>query len=180
MLRDKQVVEAIQRGQSDTKATTAPIANFTRHVGDQWLLDSIDNIREASTSRHEMITEQVVKGLRAAAGVTCMAGSLGIAAVPCGALTLGLIGHDVGSALHHLERGRPDDALLDVAFLGLDALDVGAGLRALKLGPLLHWAGKSRFSRATELNEAAQAMVRQRGTAFTPLASSTTPWRAAT
>jgi len=169
LLRDKQKVEAVQRGQRNTGVSTAPIDNFIRHVGDQWVRDFIDNIKEATTSRHEMIGEQVLKGSRFAAGVTCMAGTLGVAAVPCGALTLGLIGHDIGSALHHLERGRLNDALMELAFLPLDALDVGAGLRALKLGPLLHWAGKPRLSSAIELNEAAQAMVRQRDTAFTPL-----------
>ncbi|WP_458726045.1 membrane-targeted effector domain-containing toxin [Pseudomonas gregormendelii] len=167
LIRDKQIVEAFQRGQRDTGEPSVPIDDFSWHVGTQWLQDGIDNVREATTSRKEMITEQAFKGLRGAAGGICIASSMGTAAVPCAALTLGLMGHDVGSALHHLERGRLDDALMDVAFLGLDALDVGGGLAASRLTRLLNWAGKSHFSSATEVHETARAMAQQHNTAFT-------------
>ncbi|WP_350599826.1 NEL-type E3 ubiquitin ligase domain-containing protein [Pseudomonas sp. 65/3-MNA-CIBAN-0223] len=168
LLEDKIKVEQAQRDQRNTRVSSVPIDDFCRDV-DQWLWDGIKNANEASTSRKEMILDQFFKGVGGAAGVTCMAGSLGIATVPCAALTLGLIGHDAASALHHLEHGRLDDALMDVAFLTLDVLDMGPGLRALKLDGLLDWAGKLRFSSATELSQAVQAMARQRDKAFTPL-----------
>lgn len=168
LLEDKINVEQAQRDQRNTRVSSVPIDDFCRDV-DQWLWDGIKNANEASTSRKEMILDQFFKGVGGAAGVTCMAGSLGIATVPCAALTLGLIGHDAASALHHLEHGRLDDALMDVAFLALDVLDMGPGLGALKLHRLLDWAGKAHFSSATELGQAVQAMARQRDTAFTPL-----------
>ncbi|MCH4879426.1 hypothetical protein EQV97_18855 [Pseudomonas sp. TMW22090] len=165
LIRDKTIIDAVQRGQRDTGVASAPITDFTQLVGDQWLQDGIDNIREATTSRHEVIAEQMVKGLRGAAGGVCIAGSLGTAVVSCGALTLGLSGYDISNAVHHFKRGQLNEGLEQLMFLGLDGLDVAPALRiggrALMRSGLLRAVDKWRPNSPSE--------VLRHSTAFTPL-----------
>jgi hypothetical protein len=164
--RDETLVDNALRGAVGKTVHTVPIMDFNREVIQQWLDDQIDNVRQITTSRDQVRREQVLKGLRFAVGAGCMAASAGIAAVACATGTFGLAAYDVNSALRHLERGQLNEAFADVAFLWLDAFDVGAGVVALQ--KVLHWAGKAHFSGARELETAVQGMVRQRSNAFTP------------
>ncbi|MBN3968460.1 hypothetical protein IMW75_24710 [Pseudomonas gregormendelii] len=166
-MSDKPIVDAFLRGQRDTGVATAPISNLAQLLGAQWLQDGIDNINEATTSRNEVMVEQLVKGLRGAATALCI-----VAAVPCAVVTAGLLVHDTSNVLHKLKDGTAE--VMDSALMILDVVDVLTGVKVFTSGAraftksdiISGWLGHAP-NNPTQMNEAAQTMVRQLRTDFT-------------
>jgi hypothetical protein len=156
LIKDQRIVEDAIRGMQTTnfRASLYPVADF-RAACDQWILDLISNTEESSTSKAEVVREQMLKGLRFAVMGTCAVGSGGAAAALCSLGTAALIGDDISSAADNLKRGDVDAAFWDLAFVGLDVLDMGPGLRAIIPKALLKRVGKTHF---TSLDEAKAAL----------------------
>lgn len=98
---------------------------------DQQLRDILDNTDENTVSRAEVIEELVVKAGRGALAGACILASVptgGVATVACAAGTLGLFGYDLANVVDLIERNQMGEALLETAFLVLDAADVGGVL----------------------------------------------------
>lgn len=168
LTRDRQVIEdAIRKPYSaDFRISLKPVSDI-RAGSDQWLRDLLSNAEEATVSRTEVIRDQVVKGARFVNMGLCTAATGGAGVALCAAGTAALMGFDSYNAIDNLQRGRKNEALLDVAFLWADALDIGRGVRLLDPKRLLKLVGKSHFSSIDEAREAIDAATRQ-GNAFRP------------
>ncbi|SFW56430.1 hypothetical protein SAMN02800691_2177 [Luteibacter sp. UNCMF366Tsu5.1] len=144
----------------------APIDDFKAEC-DQVIKDAISNAASVTTSKAEVIWEQSLKGVRYGMGVICAAATAGAGAAVCTAGTAALMGLDAYGAVDKLLRGREDEALVDVAFLWLDAIDVGkgasAGLTTFQPKALLRLLRKTHFSSVDEAKEAIDAAARHAG-----------------
>ncbi len=162
--KDRAVIEeALSHGQGvdASRVKTRALTDFAS-LSDQRLLDRISNAQESTTSRAEVIWGEVVKGLRFAAMPLCVATTGGAGFLLCGLDTAVLAGIDIESAVSNVRRGDMNGALLDVAFLWADALDIGPALRVVNPGRLLKWAGKAHFANAGEVSEVLSQVRGQR------------------
>lgn len=164
LTKDRKVVDdALRYGKGIGASQMHTVAlNDFGSFGDQRLLDRIDETQESTTSRSEVVWEQVVKGVRLALLPVCIAPTGGAGIALCGVGTAALAGVDLMSAYENIQRGEIDAALLDVAFLWADALDIGAGLRIMDPRRLLAWAGKSHFANAADVTEVLNKVKGQR------------------
>lgn len=162
--KDRAVIDdALNRGQGveASRVKTQALTDFAS-LSDRRLLDRISNAQESTTSRGEVIWGEVVKGLRYAAMPLCVATTGGAGFLLCGLDTAVLAGIDIESAVSNTRRGDMDGALLDVAFLWADTLDIGQALRVVNPGRLLKWAGKAHFANAGEVSEVLNQVKGQR------------------
>jgi len=162
--KDRAVIdEALSHGQGveTSRVTTQPLTDFAS-LSDQRLLDRISNAQESTTSRGEVIWREVVKGLRFSAMPLCVATTGGAGFLLCGLDTAVLAGIDIESAVSNARRGDMNGALLDVAFLWADALDIGPALRVVNPGRLLKWAGKTHFANAADVSDVLNQVKGQR------------------
>ncbi|AKC68752.1 NEL-type E3 ubiquitin ligase domain-containing protein [Pandoraea oxalativorans] len=153
--KDRAVIDAaLKHGQGvdASRVKTQALTDFAS-LSDRRLLDRISNAQESTTSHAEVIWGEVVKGLRYAAMPLCVATTGGAGLLLCGLDTAVLAGIDIESAMSNTRRGDLNTALLDVAFLWADALDIGPALRIANPGRLLKWAGKTHFANAEEVSE---------------------------
>lgn len=163
LTRDRDLMDGVLKNvhSPDYSVSVAPIADF-REGCDEWLRDLLSDADEATVSRTEMIREQIVKGGRFATMGVCTAATGGAGVALCALGTSALMGMDISSAIENVKRGRKNEALLDVAFLWADALDVGQGLKAFNPKRLLMLTGKSHFSNVDEAKDALETAARQR------------------
>ncbi|MFK0376772.1 NEL-type E3 ubiquitin ligase domain-containing protein [Pandoraea sp. NPDC090278] len=162
--KDRAVIdEALSHGQGidASRVKTQALTDFAS-LSDRRLLDRISNAQESTTSRGAVIWREVVKGLRYAAMPLCVATTGGAGFLLCGLDTAVLAGIDIESAVSNVRRGDMNGALLDVAFLWADALDIGPALRVVNPGRLLKWAGKTHFANAGEVNDVLNQVKGQR------------------
>ncbi|VVE66024.1 E3 ubiquitin-protein ligase ipaH3 [Pandoraea anapnoica] len=162
--RDRVVIDdALNHGQGvdASRVKTQALTDFAS-LSDRRLLDRISNAQESTTSRAEVIWGEVVKGLRYAAMPLCVATTGGAGFLLCGLDTAVLAGIDIESAVSNARRGDMSGALLDVAFLWADTLDIGQALRVVNPVRLLKWAGKAHFANAREVSDVLNQVKGQR------------------
>jgi len=131
LTKDRRVIDEALRGLSTgrVRVSVSPLGSFAVAC-DQRVLDIIVNTQEVTTSKDEVIGNEILKGGRYAAAGACLTGTAGVGAVPCALLTGPLLAHDVSEVIRLTQRGETGEALLVSAFLWADALDFMPGLKA--------------------------------------------------
>jgi hypothetical protein len=164
LTRDLENIEQAFRGAYASNyfyTSLEPVKDF-KAESDQVLRDVLSNADEATTSKYEVIAGQVTKGVRYATAAICTGATAGVGAAACVIGTGALMGVDTYSAIDNLQRGKKDEALMDVAFLWADAIDVGQGVKAFSPKNLLKIVGKTHFSNVDEAKDAIETAARQR------------------
>ncbi|AKM30451.1 hypothetical protein AB870_10565 [Pandoraea faecigallinarum] len=164
LVRDRETIDDALRHSDGVSVSEfgAPVLDSFARFCEQRLRDKIDDAQESTTGRSEMIWSQIVAGVRMAALPVCIVPAGGAGLILCGLGTAVLVGEDLKNAYWNIQRGKFADALLDVAFLWADFMDVAAGLKVLDPRRLLAWARKARFSSAAEVTQAIDAIQYQR------------------
>lgn len=130
LIKDKKSVDnALRTVQSrQFKVDFMTITNFSSACKQQ-LRDIISDADERTTSRIEVIQEQVLKGARYITAGVCLAGGPAAAAA-CATGTAGLFVHDISDIARQVKRGHSDTAVSEALLLGLDVIDISVGLKS--------------------------------------------------
>jgi len=131
LTEDRTLIDEAFKSMSSNSFRTAvrPLSHFAVAC-DQLILDIIDNTAETTTSKAEVIQNEILKGARYAASGACLISTAGIGAAPCALLTLPLMANDIRNVVQLTRRGETGEALLESAFLWADTLDVMPGFKA--------------------------------------------------
>jgi antitoxin (DNA-binding transcriptional repressor) of toxin-antitoxin stability system len=161
LVKDHDRMEEALRGASASSFRLGVMSlNRFRDVFGRFLDDRLEDVDALTTSRGEMIRDAAATGVRLFTLPVCLA-SGPAAIVACAAGTTYLVARDATEVWGHLRRGRINAALQEALFLGLDIVDIGAGVNIVAKGVkgLLAASGRTSFKAVVEVSDALQVLA---------------------